>query len=129
MAISKCFIIVVLPISSVLCLLNFLIDFLSSPPSSLFLPLMLLKLCKSRLVVLKNIPPYEFVYFFFFQCHLTNFYLSLINEVSCESGWGLGSGFLFLLQQHFIGKAVCHVTSHYVTFQDHSDCLFHLQWC
>lgn len=52
---------------------------------------------------------------FFFQCHLTNFYLSLINEVSCESGRDLGSGFLFLLQQHFIGKAVCHVTSHFRT--------------
>ena len=74
-----------------------------------------LKLCKSRFVVLKNIPRSEFVYSLFFQCHLTNFYLSLINEVSCESGWGLGSGFLFLLKQHFIGKAVCHVMSHFRT--------------
>lgn len=89
-------------------------DWLSLQPSlfSLSSP-HVLKLCKSRFVVLKNIPRSEFVYSLFFQCHLTNFYLSLINEVSCESGWGLGSGFLFLLPQHFIGKAVCHVMSHF----------------
>lgn len=109
---QKWFIIVVLLIASVPCLLNFLIV-----SAALLLPPFFTS-CSE--VVQKQVSgPKEYPTFwvclftFFSQCHLTNFYLSLINEVSCESGWDLGSGFLFLLQQHFIGKAVCHVMSHF----------------
>lgn len=43
----------------------------------------------------KEMPNFVFMFFASCQCHLTNFYLSLISRISYKSWWDFSSVFLF----------------------------------